>query len=543
MTFEYDYKKCKEALRLRDNGLCGYDEEVYEDMEEYIEQIDKNKEEIQICEVLKVVNKELDEIKDVKVKKEKKEKKDEMTDVECANKYIKNFGLDNVKLTSQIPVGVYIWDEMVKLWINGNKFALMDSMNKTETGLSITTAKKHSAVCQILTGALKLDDKFESKILNKSTNELPIKNGNIINLKTLEVRKRIKTDYFSFELDVEYLSNKEKDVSKFKEKEVLNFMSAICNNDKELIEYHKKLWGYMMTGEITDRAFYIFFGEGCNGKSSIVNIFKGIMKNFVAQLSEDAIIKKKASSGATPELMPLLSARCSLLPESDKGDILNVSRIKTITGDDTIKARNLFQNQIEFKTQSKLILPTNFKPDIKNVDDKALFDRLRLIPFNCKFPKTKENTDYIENLQLKFLSDFFTYFCHGACEWYITKDLKPCSIMIKEINEYKEDNNIYLKFVNENYISKTKAFYDELLQPEKPKWRILKSGVYDNFIIWLKVKNDVENRKVGKKDFYKNMKDILVDIKVSSEYFICKSIDTIEKENTIFDSVIPTTLK
>ena len=220
------------------------------------------------------------------------------------------------------------------------------------------------------------------------------------------------------------------------------------------------------------------------------------MKNFVAQLSEDAIIKRKSSSGATPELMPLLTARCALLPESDKGDILNVSRIKTITGDDSIKARNLFSNQIEFKTQSKLILPTNFKPDIKNVDDKALFDRLRLIPFTATFEKSKANTDYIQYLQDNYLSDFFTYFCYGASEWYITKDLKPCSIMIRALDEYKEDNDIYLKFVNENYITKSKYNYESLVKLDKPKWRILKSVVYDNFIMWLKVKNDTENRKI-----------------------------------------------
>jgi P4 family phage/plasmid primase-like protien len=296
-----------------------------------------------------------------------------------------------------------------------------------------------------------------------------------------------------------------------------------------------------MTGDITDRAFYIFYGNGCNGKSSIVNIFKGIMKNFVAQLSEDAIIKRKASSGATPELMPLLTARCALLPESDKGDILNVSRIKTITGDDSIKARNLFSNQIEFKTQSKLILPTNFKPDIKNVDDKALFDRLRLIPFNATFEKSKDNTDYIKDLQDNYLSDFFTFFCYGASEWYITKDLKPCSIMIRALDEYKEDNDIYLKFVNENYITKSKDNYESLVKLDKPKWRILKSVVYDNFIIWLKVKNDVENRKITKKEFYNSMKNKMVEIKVSSEYYLCKEIGTIEQENQIFDSVISTT--
>jgi P4 family phage/plasmid primase-like protien len=409
----------------------------------------------------------------------------------------------------------------------------MDSMNKPETKLSIQTARKQTAICQILTGALKLDETFESKILNKSTYELPIKDGNIINLETLKIRKRTRTDYFSFELEVDFKGDE------YNKTEVNKFMASISGDDIELMNYHKQLWGYMMTGDITDRAFYIFYGGGCNGKSSIVNIFKGIMNNFVAQLSEDAIIKKKSSGGATPELMPLLTARCALLPESDKGDILNVSRIKTITGDDSIKARNLFSNQIEFKTQAKLILPTNFKPDIKNVEDKALFDRLRLIPFNATFEKSKTNNEYIKNLQTNHLSDFFTYFVYGAYEWCKTKDLKPCSVMIKAVEDYKQDNDIYLKFVHENYITKSIDEYNILPKTDKPKWRILKSQVFNNFNMWLKLKNDNDNRKVGKKEFFLSMKEKMTEIKVSSEYYICKEIETIEQENQTFDNALP----
>ena len=113
--------------------------------------------------------------------------------------------------------------------------------------------------------------------------------------------------------------------------------------------------------------------------------------------------------------------------------------------------------------------------------------------------------------------------------------------MIKALDEYKEDNDIYLKFVNENYITKSKDNYESLTKLDKPKWRILKSVVYDNFIMWLKVKNDAENRKITKKDFYNSMKNKMVEIKVSSEYYVCQEIETIEQEKQKFDSVISTT--
>jgi hypothetical protein len=125
MTVEYNYDECIKMLKLRESGIISYDEEVYDDMEDYVEQIQKQKEEednISIKDVQKNIKIEIDKVDKVKVKtpKANKNKTEEITDVDCANTYIKNFGLDNVKLTSQIPVSVYIWDEMLKLWINGN---------------------------------------------------------------------------------------------------------------------------------------------------------------------------------------------------------------------------------------------------------------------------------------------------------------------------------------------------------------------------------------------------------------------------------------
>ena len=100
---------------------------------------------------------------------------------------------------------------------------------------------------------------------------------------------------------------------------------------------------------------------------------------------------KKTSRGANPEMMPLLTARCGTLPESDKKEELNSKRVKTITGDDLITARHLFGHAISFKTQCKPIWATNHKPKI-NVDDQAILDRLKLIPFLARFEKKQENT-------------------------------------------------------------------------------------------------------------------------------------------------------
>ena len=66
---------------------------------------------------------------------------------------------------------------------------------------------------------------FKTKIINRSPYELPIEGGKIIDLKTLEIRPRTIVDYWSFELNIDFLSecNFESNVLPF-------FRSIACNS-------------------------------------------------------------------------------------------------------------------------------------------------------------------------------------------------------------------------------------------------------------------------------------------------------------------------
>ena len=434
---------------------------------------------------------------------------------------------ENVRITSQKDLSCYIWNDKSKLWMDKGKESLSMLVMKTVSPVYVDKGKKilaslaecedkgeiamlnaHLKQVQKMIGNLKstpfitnvckafagyeIDKDFESKVINRVPNELPIKNGKIINFKTLEIRDRIRSDYWSFECNVEFLGEKA-NLSVVK-----NFFKAVCCNSESLIDYHRRLWGYLMTGEISDRSLHIFWGNGCNGKSSLINIFKNITKEFTCSLSEDIMIKK-SSRGASPEMMDLLSARCGALPESDKREELNSKKVKTITGDDEINARHLFGHQIKFKTQCKPIWATNHKPKI-NVDDQAILDRLKLIPFLGRFEKNSENTKYIKDLQENRLDEFFTFFAMGAFDWYNGDELKPCDEMTEEMNKYINENDVVQEFLSETYEIITKEDYGKLGKEDKIKHVQNKAHVYGEFICWINDNNRKEDN-MGKKDF------------------------------------------
>ena len=447
---------------------------------------------------------------------------------DIAEVFQKIYGYNNVRITSQKDLTCFIWNDETKLWVEHGREKLCKIISEQVVPIYVklgqdlfsdlhqTTDKVEEKLynekikqVQKMIGNLKstpyinniakavagydIDKDFETKVINRKADELPLKNGKVINLKNLEVRDRCFTDYWSFECNASFLGEKA-DLSV-----VEKFFNDIACGSKHLVDYHRRLWGYMLTGEISDRSLHILWGNGCNGKSSIINIFSNITGNFTTALSEDVMLKK-TSRGANPEMMPLLTARCGSLPESDKKEELNSKRVKTITGDDIITARHLFGHHVSFKTQCKPIWATNHKPKI-NVDDQAILDRLKLIPFLARFEKNQENTEYIKDLQENKLDEFLTWFCLGSYDWYNGQELIPCSEMKIEMNKYISENDVVAEFIEDTYEIITKQEYDNLAKIEKKSWVLNRVSSYGDFICWIQDNNRKQD-SLGKKEFY-----------------------------------------
>ena len=95
------------------------------------------------------------------------------------------------------------------------------------------------------------------------------------------------------------------------------------------------------------------------------------------------------------------------MPESEKGDEIKCGFIKSFTGGDEIDCRPLYRKNITFNSPAKEILNTKFVPKIP--DDKAMWDRIKIVMYLAVFDNTLENTAYIKRLQTEYLSDFFIF--------------------------------------------------------------------------------------------------------------------------------------
>lgn len=305
------------------------------------------------------------------------------------------------------------------------------------------------------------DDNFEENV-DREPDELPIKNGRVIRLDNRQVRPRCKKDLWTYELDVEYIKS---DYST-----IVKFINNITLNDKEYTDYFQKLIGYCFTGRIDDRAFYIAHGNTSNGKSSFLGaLLNKILKSGYANCSEDAFAVKKDSKGAgraTPEIIPLMKARVAVYNEPEEEVVLNQGRLKAITGGDKLSGRELFKKQIEFKCFCKPFILCNPLPKCNM--DKAMKNRIRLLPFNASFDLSdSEQRNWVEDLVNNKTSEAFSWFVDGAVLWYKDKKLTIPKVCMKDIGQYIQECDTIESFikdeceVDESYYTPPQFLYDK----------------------------------------------------------------------------------
>ncbi len=285
------------------------------------------------------------------------------------------------------------------------------------------------------------DADFE-KDINSSKHELPTRDGCVLNLRTMETRRRDIEDLWSHELPVSIAHEDEPEDARDAEQ----LLRSICAEDdpelkeRPLTEYLTQIMGYCLTGETTERKFYVLHGHAMNGKSTLMDTLHRILKTFYVQLSDDVFIDKGRSGGATPELMPLLGARVGVLSETKKNADLEPKRVKELTGNDSISARALFKSQITFIPVAKYILMTNFLPRF-DARDTAMNDRIRLVPFDARFQKNPTTQAFVDRFKEQGALDaVFRHFVKGAHTYYKNGCVRdPPERAVSAMNSYRGD--------------------------------------------------------------------------------------------------------
>ena len=311
----------------------------------------------------------------------------------------------------------------------------------------------------------------------------------VIELRTGKLRDGKPDDYISKASTIEF---KGIDTQAPNWEKALN---EIFEDRQPLVDFMCRLFGYSLAGLTVEAFLPIFFGQGRNGKSTIVEIISHVMGNMAAPIRAEMLLDQghiQSSASASPDIMALRGTRLAFASETDQGRRFSTSKIQWLTGSDTMTGRYLYDKRdINFAPTHTLILLTNHKPAV-NDNDFAFWERVCLIPFPLSFvtrkPDRENERPADKNLRQKLLgeeSGVLAWLVRGFLQWQET-GLNPPALVIDATKEYRNDEDLLGHFI-------TECCYED------PGIETTAKDLYSAFKTWWKI--NVSRKELSQKRF------------------------------------------
>lgn len=194
----------------------------------------------------------------------------------------------------------------------------------------------------------------------------------------------------------------------------LAFLDRIMRGDAELIGFIQRAIGYSLTGLTTERVIFILFGTGRNGKSTLLELLRGILGDYAMRTPTETLMVRR-DAGVPNDIARLKGVRFVSASESEDGQRLAEAKIKDLTGSDTISARFMRGEFFDFLPSFKLWLATNHKPIIRGTDN-AIWDRIKLVPFLERIPDHEQDKHLREKL-MREAPGILAWAVRGCLDW------------------------------------------------------------------------------------------------------------------------------
>lgn len=132
-----------------------------------------------------------------------------------------------------------------------------------------------------------------------------------------------------------------------------------------------------------------------------------------------------------------------------------MARVKYLTGRNQIRGRHLHKGFLNFNPTHKIFLDCNHKPVIKNPHD-AIWNRLKVLPFDVQIPKTEIDTKLGEKLRRE-LPGILRWIVEGAA-LYLREGLPEVPKVLAAIEAYRGESDVLAPFLKENCRLRPKAW-------------------------------------------------------------------------------------
>lgn len=211
-----------------------------------------------------------------------------------------------------------------------------------------------------------------------------VANGTI-NLATGELQAHDPLDYITRVVEIEH--DPDATAPQFKA-----FLSDAL--DTQTADYLESVIGYSLSALVTEKAYWLIYGETDTGKSTLTNVLLKLFGGYAVAPEERALAVSRNRDSDPADMIDFVGARVAIVSETRQGLIQNAALVKSLTGRNRQRARKFHHQSFEFDPTAKLIYESNWYPVVDSRDD-AMFNRVKVIPFTKRIEKPIRNFDDI----------------------------------------------------------------------------------------------------------------------------------------------------
>jgi putative DNA primase/helicase len=274
----------------------------------------------------------------------------------------------------------------------------------------------------------------------------------------------------------------------------LRTIHGIFAGDTAMLDFVQRFFGYALSGSVKEDLVPIFWGDGSNGKTVVLETVRAVMgKDYADAAAPDLLLVKRGERHAT-ELADLHGKRLMIAQETDDGRQVNEGLLKRLTGKDEVKGRRMREDFWSFPPSHKFVLCSNHKPAVKG-QDHGIWRRLALVPFDVQFWRADRGEtgpeelraipDLKEELSVE-LEGILGWMVEGCMAWQRHGLQTPAKVMAAT-EEYRRQED------------KVAAFIEDCCITGDANYRIKASQLYAKYVAWLKRCN--EGEPLGQRQF------------------------------------------
>jgi putative DNA primase/helicase len=256
------------------------------------------------------------------------------------------------------------------------------------------------------------------------------------------------------------------------------FISEVFGSDGDLVRYLQKAVGYSFTGSVQEQCFFACYGEGSNGKTTLLEVLAYVAGDYGASVPFHAL-EVKHSGGVPNESLLLLGKRFVKSSETREGRRLDEGRVKAWTGGDSMMARPLYREYFTFSPTHKLWLAFNHKPVIAD-DSPAMWRRVHMIPFEHKFEGAQVDALLGNKLRAE-APGILNWAIEGCIAWQREGLQRPTAVQ-QATREYEQESDALGPFLEDHCIVDLDNLDSSNCVPASHLW--------DAYLDWAKVNGE-----------------------------------------------------